>query len=125
MPPRRCQLRRVDALVQAGDDMHGNLSQRFRQAHRALVDPLRLRVGRVVDRMRQVLRADAAVDLGDGRALVRVGDHQPAPVLCVAGCRRLHRQLDALQNHLAADRPGQVQTLANRPRGAQQFIDGG
>ena len=73
----------------------------------------------------QVFGTDAAVDLSDRGPLVGVGDHHPAPVLCVARGGRLHRQPHALENDVAFDRSRQVKAFAHRPRGGEQFVDRG
>lgn len=103
--------------------MHRDLRQRVGQAPRAAVHAAGLRIVGVGLRVDQVFRADAAIDFGDRGALAGVGDDDPAPVLCVAGGGRLHRQANAFQDHLATHRSGQVETFAYRTGSGEQFVD--
>ena len=93
------------------------------EAQCALIDPPGLRVRGVGNRMGEVFGTDAAVDLCDRGPLVGIGDHQPAPVLCVACRGRLHRQPDAFEDDIGIDRSGQVEALAHRACGGEQFVD--
>jgi MFS family permease len=70
----------------------------------------------------QVALGRSPVVVPDSRAYVRVGHHDPVPVLAHAAVRRLKRDLQALPDQVERHRPGQVQPLAHRPGRGQQFI---
>ena len=65
---------------------------------------------------------DLAPDVGERRALGRVVDDDEVPVLRVARGRRLLRELQALLQHLALDRPRQVESLADRTRRREELV---
>ena len=64
----------------------------------------------------------AAIDLGDGRPLVGVGDHDEAPELQVAAGRRLQGDLEALLDQLEGHRPVEVEPTAHGPRRGEQLV---
>ena len=103
--------------------MDRNLSEGLTERVRALVDLFGLRIGRCAGGVGQVLLAAAAVDVGDGGPLVGIGDHHPTPVLIVARRGRLHRQTQAVEENLAFDGPGEVESAPDRPRRREHLVD--
>ena len=72
----------------------------------------------------EVRRRIGAVDIGDRLLLVGVVDEHPLPALGVGARRRLQRQLETFQQHLARHRLLEIQPLAHRAGSGQDFVDG-
>ena len=112
----------VELPLDAGDHEQRDVLDRLRQLQRALVHPPRLTVVLLDCAALEVREAAAAVDLGDRRLLVGVGDDDPAPVLRVrrGGC--LFREPDALEDHRRIDGALEIEAAAHRTRRREQLV---
>src|SRR5262245_36762152 len=95
------------------------------EPERRVVHAARLRVTGWcrLQRLLEILRAAALVDLGQLLPLLRIGHHHPAPALAVRAGRRLLRETDALEDDLLRHRLGEVESLAHRAGRAEKPVD--
>ena len=101
--------------------MHRHLVDVLGQVGHRVADPADLPAG-PGDPPLEVGPGDAAPELSERRLLRRVGDDDEVPVLRVARGRRLLGEGQALLQHLALDRPGEIEPFADGPRGREQLV---
>jgi hypothetical protein len=87
------------------------------------VDPPSLVILRTVPLTLQAGKASLPIEVRDLAAEVLICDYQEAPSLPIATCRRLLRQLDALEQHLTRNRTIEIQATANSPGCGKNMVD--
>ena len=112
------------AALDARDHVHRHLVQVVAQVEDPAEDPPHhsghlLRLHRCAP---GTSRRRCSPELGEPGSQVRVGDDDEVPVLRVAPGRRLLGEAQALLEHLALDRPLEVEPLAHGAGGREQLV---
>src|SRR4051794_13479027 len=101
--------------------MNRDLVDVLREVHDRVTDPHHLALARAAAAL-EVRIGDLPPDLAECRALVGVGHDDEVPVLAVARGRGLLGEPEALLEHLALDRTGEVEALPNRARRGKKLV---
>src|SRR5207248_1523849 len=107
--------------LHARDDVHRHLVDVLGQVHDRVADAEELALTCAAAALKIGI-GDLAPELAERGPLGGIGDDDEVPRLCVARRRRLLRELQALLEHLALDRPAQVEPLADGARGREQLV---
>src|SRR3954447_12156254 len=103
--------------------MNRDLVDVLREVHDGVADSHHLALARSTAAL-EIGIGDLPPDLAECCALVGIGDDDEVPVLAVARGRGLLGEAEALLEHLALDRPREVEALPNRAGRREELVRG-